>query len=86
MLLKHLATSGRKASTSAPSTLDLTFISRLHLAIIQPYLMLPSVVSEAREPQVTRLPMSSMLMSGSRAASHINWGERLTIRVGVLLV
>jgi hypothetical protein len=85
-LLKHLARSGRKASTSALSSLDFTLTSRLYLAIIQPYLMVPSVVSEAREPQVTRFPKSSMLMSGSRAAPHPNWGESLVIRVGVLLV
>ena len=71
MLRKHLATSGRKASTSALSSLNLTFMSRLHLAIIQPYLMLPSVLSEARGPSATRFPMSSVLMPGSRAAPHL---------------
>jgi hypothetical protein len=96
MLLKHLATSVKvflavrhlipQSLNQCSILLNLTFMSSLHLTIIQPYLMLPSVLSEAREPQVTRFPMSSTLMSGSRAAAHPNRGESLVVRVGVLLV
>jgi len=95
MLLKHLAARVKvflavphliPQSLNQCSILDLTFMSSLHLAIIQPYLKLASVLSEAREPPVTRFPMSSMLMSGSRAAPHPNRGESVAIRVGVLLV
>ena len=69
-VVRDYLTRSRPASTTALFSLDLILTSRHNLAIIRPHLTLPSILFGAREPSATRFPISSMLMTGSRAVPH----------------
>src|SRR5215210_3889247 len=66
--------------------LELTLLSRFHLAIIRPHLTLPSVLYEARGPSEPRASRCHRCCCRPTSRSPpMNWSESVAIRVGVLL-
>jgi hypothetical protein len=94
MLLEHLATSVEvflalphpipKSLNQCSIPLDLSLMSRLHLATIRRHPTLPPVLSEAGGPSAARFPRSSMPIPGSRAAPHPRTTGARALRFGLV--